>query len=126
MLNVRFRALTANSKQVRTNLLESQVVRIQRKHAEALKKRMQHYPPPISDTYVRTFDLQRGWRVPPTSNVASGIITILVNDVTYAGFVQGPQQTLIHRGRWLVLSEAVDRSSYHSDLRAMMKGLVIR
>lgn len=127
MISARFRALTANSKQIRTELLEQAVKAVQRKHAEAIKKRLQQYPPERPESlYVRTGDLGRGWHVPSTGISGSGIVTLVANSVRYSTYVQGPWQTAIHEGRWLALADAVDREGYHAELRAMMKRLVIK
>jgi len=124
MISARLRALTANSKQLRTENLERLVGQIQRKKLDEAKRKLQTYPPPIpSSDYVRTGDLGRGWEIRGPSNQASGIMSILVNTVGYSGFVQGNDQQSIFSGRWTTIGEAVDRDGYHSDLRSMMKAL---
>lgn len=127
MLNARIRALTARSKQVRTEQLVSSVISVQRKTLEAARRKLQQYPPVIpTSRYVRTFNLQRGWQISGPNSGASGITGRLVNIENYSRFVQGPDQVAIHQGRWLKLDEALDREQYHSDLRAVIKSLIIR
>lgn len=128
MIGARFRALTANSKQIRTAALESQVASLQARILGEAKKKLQQYPPPIpSSNYIRTGVLGRGWRIAGPNSSASGLVSILVNDVGYSGFVQGPNQVNIHRGRWATLAEIVDplRPIYHQGLRSIVKGLIV-
>lgn len=130
MIGARFRALTAHSKQIRTEALVAAVGAIQRAHAEQVKKRLQQYPPPIpTSNYERTFKLQGGWKVEGPSLGRDGVLTRVVNRVGYAGFVHGDNtgdgQTEIHQGRWPLMVEELDRGRYIGELRNMMRGLRI-
>lgn len=128
MIGARFRALTANSTQIRTSGLEAQVGALQTKLLEQAKRKLQQYPGAIaSSRYNRTGDLGRSWRIAGPNSTASGLTSILVNDASYSGFVQGPNQVGVHRGRWTTLAEAIDplRSVYRDELRGIVKGLIV-
>lgn len=128
-LNVRFRALTANSKQIRTEKLLSDVKSHQKQWAHKAIRRLQQYPPPPPDSrYERTGDLGAGWKPSGPTVSGSGIITRIINDVSYAEFVYGDEvgdgQAYMHRGRWITIPQAIEREEYMDGLRRIMKDAI--
>lgn len=129
-VQVRFRALTAKSKQIRTEALEAQVRAIQHRRLEAAKRVLTTYPPPIpTSKYVRTNKLRDSWHILPSQSNAGGITTILVSSgnaaTHYVEFVEGDNQVAVHQGRWPVAREVIDHGAYVSELRTMMRGLIV-
>lgn len=69
-------------------------------------------------------NLGSGWHMSGPSAGASGVITTIFNEVSYARFVHGNDvgegQVEVHQGRWTTVPEAVDREAYLDDLRSAM------
>lgn len=90
---------------------------------EALKKRLidrlSKYPPPTGGDYVRTGDLGRGWLesgavqvdASGTNQFADRVSVTMDNRVSYAGWVQGPEQSHVHVGRWETAEQALEAES---------------
>lgn len=81
-----------------------------------LTRRLQNYPPATGGDYVRTGELGRGWAsqgavqadASGTNQFADRVSVNLRNQVSYAGWVQGPEQAWMHQGRWETTEHAVD------------------
>lgn len=59
------------------------------------------YPPePPGSTYVRTYDLERGWGVEGPTGGGLSLEAAAVNSVEHARYVMGEDQAPIHAGRW--------------------------
>lgn len=126
MVSVRFRALTANSKQIRTQDIISGFGTAQRKWAEETKAKLVKTPPPIpTSNYVRTGDLVKGWKINGPNLSSSGLIVRLSNSVPYVVFVHGSEdggrQFWVHAGRWVHIMDAIDRESYVEMMRNVVK-----
>lgn len=126
MVSVRFRALTANSKQIRASEIINGFGNAQKKWAEETKRKLQIEPPPIPDSkYKRTGKLVAGWKVSPPSLGSSGLIVRLTNSVPYVVFVHGSEdggrQFWVHKGRWTHIKDAIDRESYVEMMRNVVK-----
>lgn len=128
-IRARFRALTANSKQVKTDRLVAGAKSTQRNWANKAIKRLQQYPPEIGGSrYARTGELGRNWKVEGPSELASGITTRIVNNTDYAIYVYGDEtgsgQVRVHQGRWVTIPEAIDREGYIDDLRKVVRDAI--
>lgn len=126
MVSVRFRALTANSKQIRGEAVVAGFGTAQKKWAEETKIKLQRTPPPIPESrYKRTGDLVAGWKVSPPSLGSSGLIVRLTNSIPYVVFVHGSEdgsrQSQVHRGRWTHIKDAIDRDGYVEMMRNVVK-----
>lgn len=77
-----------------------------------LQERMAHYPPPRpSSSYERTGDLGAGWTTEAPDVQGFGLNASLVNQVSYAPFVQSEeQQAAIHRGYWQTDAQVLEAS----------------
>lgn len=127
-MRIRFRALTANNKQINTHNLLNKASHIQREWATKVVKRLQNYPaPPAGSLYQRTYALRNGWRINGPASNASGLITTITNATPYAagvhGDTSGNNQWRIHQGRWILIPDAIDRNAYLSALRQLFKTL---
>lgn len=126
MTSVRFRALTANSKQIRTDAIIQGFGQAQKKWAEEVKAKVSVTPTAIvGSRYKRTGDLVKGWKITRPLLSASGLVVRLNNAVSYVRFVygdeQGNPQALVHRGRWAVLKDAIQRTEYTQLMRDVVK-----
>lgn len=126
MTSVRFRALTANSKQIRSDAIIAGFGQAQKKWAEGVKAKVSVQPPPIPDSrYVRTGDLVKGWKITGPLLSASGLTVRLNNATRYVRYVygdeQGRGQVRVHQGRWVLLSDAIDRDGYVQLMRDVVK-----
>lgn len=126
MVSVRFRALTANSKQIRGEAVVSGFGTAQKKWAEETKRKLQYTPPPIpTSRYVRTGELVKGWKVNGPHLSSSGLIVRLVNSMPYVVFVHGSEdggkQSQVHIGRWTHIKDAIDRDGYVQMMRNVVK-----
>lgn len=126
MTTVRFRALTANSKQIKTPQIIDAFAVAQRKWVEETKAKLSKTPPPIPESrYKRTGDLVAGWKI-NGPRLTGDLITSLTNvDVDYVRYVHGTEsgagQVKVHRGRWVLLKDAIDRESYARLMRNVVK-----
>ncbi len=126
MVSIRFRALTANSRQIRTAGLVNGFRNAQTQWAKGVKAELVKYPPPIpSSSYVRTGDLGRGWQITGPNMSPSGLVTRVNNSVEYVGWVYGDEagegQAAVHEGRWPLIAEVVDREGYLRLLREVVE-----
>lgn len=75
------------------------------------------YPPERpGQRYVRTNNLERGWRNTPQRFAAQGMSIALrvTNPVAYVPYVQGPKQVWWAKGRWTRTDEAI--ANNHSEI----------
>lgn len=126
MTSVRFRALTANSKQIRSDAIIAGFGQAQRKWAEGVKQKVSVEPTKITESrYVRTGDLVRGWNITGPLLSASGLVVRLNNATKYVRYVHGDEQgrgqVRVHQGRWVLLSDAIDREGYAQLMRDVVK-----
>jgi hypothetical protein len=128
-IQARFRALTANSKQIRTAGIVAGFTKVQNKWADTAINKLKRYPPERSgQTYVRTNNLRDSWHKNGPHLSASGLEVTVVNTArdengrSYAIYVygddQGESQAWMHVGRWTKLEEVLDRDGY---LRALQE-----
>lgn len=124
-INVRFRALTARTPQLVPIVLAGAVRVFQQQWANNVISDIKNYPPPPSgSTYVRTNRLFFGWHV---VSGAGGFTVNIVNNVPYAGFVQGDQQTWFHEQTgWLRIREHLDRDGYRAGLQGVISSHIRR
>ena len=92
-------------------LLNPALARAQATIRRSLVSQLTVYPPPISATYVRTYQLQRGWERAVPIMRSDGATMNLINSVSYAGYVQGEDQAKVHQGRWQTVQEIADDNS---------------
>ena len=126
MLRARFRALTANSKQVRSEQIIAEVTRYQNEWGRGVIDVVREYPPEKPHSrYRRTHDLYGGWKV-ATRLTASSLITIINNEMHYAVRVHGDSagkgQWIMHRSTgWLRLYDYLKRTEYNRNIRAIFR-----
>lgn len=127
-LSVRFRALTARVPQLIPMRLLAEVSAFQRDWAQNVLAEIRTYPPPPSNsTYVRTFKLYNSWRIDGPRFTSSGLTTRIVNDTSYAKFVQGNEQTWFHEQTgWKRIQDFLDRSNYRSELQEVVNNHIRR
>lgn len=100
---------------------------------QRLVERLSKYPPATGGDYVRTGDLGRGWATEGavvvdavgTNQFADRVSVELRNEVSYAPWVQDPeQQATIHQGRWITTQQALDAEAgpFVSDLTDSIGG----
>lgn len=64
-----------------------------RQYLVEVRRELMEYPPPKTPTtYTRTGELRRGWAEASLDISADGTEGTIVNEVPYAGYVQGPRK----------------------------------
>lgn len=74
--------------------VDAQTQAIMRSFGTEMVKRMAKYPPQRPTKYRRTGNLGRGWQ-PKFRAEGAHLVSDVENTVTYAPFVQGPDQTRV-------------------------------
>lgn len=125
MTYVRFRAITANSKVIKSPNIVAALSAAQLKWAEDSRRKLLYPPPEPLPSYDRTGDLGRGWHITGPHLSGSGLVVNLINNVEYAekvyGDEQGSGQAWMHVGRWPLLQDVIDRDEYVRLIRNVIK-----
>lgn len=131
MISARFRALTANSKVIKTDQIVRGAMAVQNRWAQQAIRKLKVYPSqPAGSEYTRTGRLGDSWRQSGPTNSSSGIATRISNNArdergrSYSEYVQGEQQTAVHAGRWTKLEDVLDRDGYIKELQQVIREAV--
>lgn len=103
--------------------VDTQVSAIVRSFGTEMVKRMAKYPPQRPTTYRRTGNLGRGWKA---SFRAEGghLVSDAVNDVGYAPFVEGPNQTSVMKSKgWQNLDH--EAKEVHADMVDKLRKAIV-
>lgn len=98
-----------------------------REYLEHVKRQLQDYPPEhVGQRYVRTYKLQRGWKI----NIPSRYYGDLYNEMPYAGVVQGVrgvQQVRFRRWGWESITDIARRTAkdYHDIMNRRIRSGII-
>lgn len=94
-------------------------------HASDKVRKLQMYPPPKAGSrYIRTFNLQRGWRIGNVTLSKDGFTKRISNTEYYAGLVHGGEQGTGQLGMhsetgWPLFAEVI-REGYARGIRKVV------
>ena len=128
-MSIRFRALTHNKLLINAPIIIKEVEAYVDAFTNKELARAQNYPPERpNQKYVRTFRLQRGWKIERRYQANALIVRLKSEGVIdergrrYATMVQGNEQWPIHAETgWPIIEKTIDRAAFRRGLMQIYK-----